>query len=65
VGRIRVPGLEREVLFERASDESAGVRIDEVYRARYTRCGNTYVEPMTASAATHATLRLIPRNENK
>ena len=62
IGRIRVPGLEREVLFEPASDESTGVQIDEAYRVKYARYGNTYVKPMTASAAKHATLRLIPRN---
>ena len=61
-GRIRVPGLEREVLFEPAWDESTGAQIDRAYRAKYARYGNTYLKQMTADPAKHATLRLIMRN---
>ncbi len=35
--------------------------IDQAYRAKYTRFGSAYVDPMVSAAARAATLRLVAR----
>ena len=41
-------------------DESPDEAIDNAYRAKYSRYGDTYVKPMTGPDARAATLRLDP-----
>jgi hypothetical protein len=58
-GRIRAAGTERDVTFHPlhgGPDEA----IDQAYRAKYSRYGDTYVKPMTGPDARVATLRLDP-----
>jgi hypothetical protein len=59
-GRIRAGGLEREVTF---SEPDGTVRdaVDQAYRAKYGRHGDTYVVPMVSAGAAAATFRLTPR----
>jgi len=59
--RIRVGGVERDVAFEQPEDTVQSA-IDEAYRAKYARYGDTYLQPMFAADAAAATLRLTPRN---
>jgi hypothetical protein len=59
-GRIRAGGVDREVAFTEP-DGTDGAAIDQAYRAKYTRFGNAYVDPMLARDATAATLRLDAR----
>jgi len=64
VGRIRAGGVERDVTFQRPDDTVRAAldnAIDEGYRVKYARYGNTYLQPMLAAQATRATLRLTPR----
>jgi hypothetical protein len=60
--RIRVPGLEADVTVEDVGDGSGQLRasVDEVYRMKYGRYGQTTVGQMVSDAAAAATLRLIP-----
>jgi hypothetical protein len=59
-GRIRAGGIERDVtVAEHGDDVSAAV--DEAYRTKYARYGETYVRPMTGKDATAATLRLLSK----
>ena len=59
-GRIRAGGVERDVVVEEPDDSVHGA-IDQAYRTKYARYGNTYVMPMVSPDAAAATLRLIPR----
>jgi hypothetical protein len=59
-GRIRAGGLERDVSFT-APDDANRSAVDQAYRTKYGRYGDTYVIPMTRDDAAAATLRLIPR----
>jgi hypothetical protein len=60
-GRIRAGGIERDVSFEQP-DDTVQSAIDDAYRAKYARYGDTYLQPMLATQATATTLRLTPRN---
>jgi len=58
-GRIRAGGVERAVAFEPdGADQEA---VDEAYRAKYARYGDTYLDPMLRPGATETTLRLAAR----
>jgi hypothetical protein len=59
-GRIRAGGTEREVTFEEPGDADHDA-IDQAYRAKYTRYGGAYVDPMVSAGARAATLRLLAR----
>ena len=59
-GRIQAGGIERDVTFSEP-DDSVHPAIDQVYRTKYGRYGNPYVQPMIDADATAATLRLGPR----
>ena len=62
-GRIRVADLDRAVTFEPVTDGDAAEvveAVDDAYRAKYQRYGDSYVEPMVAKAAQAAMLRLTP-----
>lgn len=59
-GRIRTRRAERDVAFQQL-DSAPGEAIDEAYRAKYGRYGDTYVRPMTGPDAKAATLRLTAR----
>jgi hypothetical protein len=56
-GRIRAGGSERDVIFQ-PPDSAPEEAIDQAYRAKYGRYGDTYVRPMTGPDAKTTTLRL-------
>jgi hypothetical protein len=56
-GRIRAGGVERDVTFDQP-DDSVQPAIDDAYRAKYGRYGDTYLKPMLTQQAIAATLRL-------
>ena len=60
--RIRVPGLEADVVVEDVGEGPGQLRVsvDEAYRIKYGRYGQTTVGQMVSDAAVAATLRLIP-----
>lgn len=58
-GRIRAARTERDVTFK-PLDGGPDDAIDQAYRAKYGRYGDTYVTPMTGPDARVATLRLDP-----
>ena len=60
--RVRVPGLEADVVVEDVGGGSGQLRasVDEAYRMKYGRYGQTTVGQMVSDAAAAATLRLIP-----
>ncbi len=60
-GRIRAGGVERDVAFEQP-DDAVQSAIEDAYRAKYARYGDTYLQPMLAAHAAAATLRLTSRN---
>lgn len=62
--RVRAGGVEREVTVDEVHDVSLQDDIDDAYRAKYARYGETYLKPMTATAAVEATLRLTPLEQN-
>jgi hypothetical protein len=59
-GRIRAGGVERDVSFARP-DDAIRTAVDEAYRTKYGRYGDTYVVPMVSDDAAITTLRLTPR----
>jgi hypothetical protein len=60
--RIRVPGLEADVTVEDVGEGPGQLRssVDEAYRMKYGRYGQTTVGQMVSDAAAAATLRLFP-----
>ena len=60
--RVRVPGLGADVTVEDVGEGSGQLRasVDEAYRMKYGRYGQTTVGQMVSDAAAAATLRLIP-----
>jgi hypothetical protein len=61
-GEIIAAGMTKEVVFEAVDDpgnERIGDRIDEAYRAKYTR--NPYLKPMISTRARAATVKIMPR----
>ncbi len=58
-GRISAAGITREVVFEPVDDGAMKDRIDEAYRANYTK--SPYLKPMISARARAATIRIAPR----
>ena len=61
-GRIEAGGVGKDVTFMAEADDRLNDQIDTAYRTKYRRHGGRYVDPMVASAARTATLRLVPRS---
>jgi hypothetical protein len=59
-GRIRAGGVERDVSLHQP-DDTVRSAVDEAYRSKYGRYGDTYVVPMVGDDAAAATFRLTPR----
>jgi hypothetical protein len=59
-GRIKAGGVERDVSFDDASDDSRDA-VSQAYEAKYARFGRAYLDPMTGPDAVGTTLRLVPR----
>jgi hypothetical protein len=60
-GRVRAGGLDHEVTFTEPPT-STREAVDDAYRAKYARYGDTYLRPMLDAPATAATLRLVRRD---
>jgi hypothetical protein len=63
-GRIRVPGLERDVTFTPAGelDASTLTEVDAAYHAKYDRYGTQVVGTVAGPKAAPVTLRLDPEH---
>jgi hypothetical protein len=63
-GAIRAAGQQVDVRFTpiEAHQRDLHEAIDDAYRAKYARHGNTYLQPMLVEQAVAATLRLDPHN---
>ena len=57
-GRVRVAGIEKDVIFEPVKGEIQE-QIDSAYRAKYAR--SPYLDPMIGSSARAATVKIKPR----
>ncbi|WP_046732462.1 DUF2255 family protein [Streptomyces humi] len=57
-GRIRSGGVVKDVTFVGVTDAEVNDRIDAAYRAKYSRYGARYVDPLLAARDT--TLKLVP-----
>ena len=60
-GRITSAGMTKEVTFEPITGE-INARIDGAYRAKYK--GSPYLDPMIATRARSATVKVTPRETN-
>ena len=60
-GHIRAGGVDKDVIFVDVADPEVNDQIDAAYRAKYSRFGASYVDPMVAERARAATLKLAPR----
>ncbi len=58
-GRISAAGMTKEVAFESVEDGPIDDRIDEAYRAKYTK--SPYLKPIISTRARNATIRIAPR----
>jgi hypothetical protein len=58
-GRIKAAGITKEVIFESVDNGTINDRIDEAYRAKYTK--SPYLKPMISTRARAATIRIAPR----
>ena len=52
--------MDKDVTFADA-DHGLDAQIDAAYRAKYSRYGSTYVNPMMAPQARATTIKLVPR----
>ncbi len=55
-------GVDKDVTFVEETDPAINDQIDVAYRTKYRRYGAGYVDPMVASEARAATLKLVPRS---
>jgi hypothetical protein len=60
-GHIRAGGVEKDVTFTDITNGGVADDLDIAYRSKYRRYGTQYVDPMLATAARAATLKLTPR----
>ncbi len=60
VGAIRFGGHQMNVSFTIAEPDVRPA-VDAAYRAKYARCGESYLRAMLAEPAVAATLRIIPQ----
>jgi hypothetical protein len=58
--RVRVPGVEADVVVQDIGDSELRPAIDEAYRAKYGSYGGGSVGQMTTDSAAATTLRLCP-----
>jgi hypothetical protein len=58
-GRINAAGITKEVVFEPVDDVAMNDRIDQAYRAKYTK--SSHLKPMISARARAATIRIGPR----
>jgi hypothetical protein len=63
-GRIRAPGIERDVSFAQASAEVQD-DIDSAYHAKYDHYGPRIVGSVTGPGAHQVTIRLVPQPGKK
>ena len=61
-GHIRAGGVDKDVTFVEESDPGINDQIDAAYRTKYRRYSAQYVNPMVASEARSATIKLVPRS---
>lgn len=61
-GRITAAGMTKEVSFEPVEGE-INAKIDDAYRAKYR--GSPYLEPMIGLPARSATVKIMPRRDQK
>jgi len=61
-GHIRAGGVDKDIIFVEESDPDLNAKIDAAYRTKYRRYGARYVDPMVASEARAATIKLVPRS---
>jgi hypothetical protein len=59
-GRIRAGGVEKDVTFVDA-DHKVDDALDAVYRDKYRRYGESFVNPMFSPEARSTTIKLVPR----
>ncbi|MDX1585349.1 MAG: DUF2255 family protein [Balneolaceae bacterium] len=62
-GGIHAAGDQWEVRFEPVEGEEINDKIDEAYRQKYE--GHRYLSPMIGDRARSATVKVLPRNEEK
>jgi hypothetical protein len=60
-GHVQAGGVEKDVTFADEADPTVNDRVDTAYREKYRRYDASYVDPMVASEARAATIRLVPR----
>jgi hypothetical protein len=60
-GVIRADGVRADVAFAEENDPAVNEQVDAAYRAKYSRYGSKYVDPMLTPRARATTLRLVPR----
>ncbi|CCF84456.1 DUF2255 family protein [Nitrolancea hollandica] len=61
-GHIQAGGVDKDVTFVEETGPAINDQIDVAYRTKYRRYGAGYVDPMVASEARAATLKLVPRS---
>ena len=59
-GRIRAPGMERDVAFEEPGPD-VDEALNRAYHTKYDRHGARYVATVVSAEAARCTLRLVPR----
>jgi len=59
-GHISAGGVEKDVTFVNVSDPEINEQVDTAYRSKYHHYDAQYVDPMVATAARTATLKLVP-----
>lgn len=60
-GHIRAGGVARDVTFVEALDPALNDRIDDAYRAKYSRYAASIIDAINSPEARAATLRLVTR----
>jgi hypothetical protein len=60
-GLVQADRVRVEVTLVEEHDPAVNDQIDAAYRAKYSRYGSKYVDPMMAPQARATTLRLVPR----
>mgnify|MGYP001268551577 CR=1 FL=1 len=60
-GHIRAGGVARDVTFVEAPDPALNDRIDDAYRAKYSRYAASIIDAINSPEARAATLRLVTR----
>ncbi len=61
-GHIQAGGVDKDVTFVAEAADDINHQIDAAYRTKYRRHGGRWVDPMVASEARAATIKLVPRS---